>query len=352
MGLRMLEATVPNEALDEFPGLLEDLPVVQCTRFGPADPGSLVRVLVDATEAEAVSDRLAQKFGSFDGFRVNLLSVEATSPPLPADDSSEEGEKTTDQDKDGAGEDGDKALKPSRLRVSRDELYDDLCRAGRLDVVYLVMVALSTVVAAIGLLRDDVAIVIGAMVIAPLLGPNIALSLATALGDKGLAKISLRAIAAGVGVAALLALLIGLVVTVDPATPALVARSNPGPGDLLLGLCAGAAGALAFTTGVPAVVVGVMVAVALLPPLVTAGMLAGAGYIGPATGALTLCLANVTCINLAAMAAFYIQDVRPRTWWEKDKAKRGVRHAAIGWVVMFSILLGLIIFAPRGWSIS
>ncbi|WP_224784954.1 TIGR00341 family protein [Marinihelvus fidelis] len=345
----MLEATVPNEALDAFPALLDGLPVVQCTRFGPADPGSLVRVLVDATDAEAVSDRLAKEFGGFDGFRVNLLSVEATSPPLPPEDdppAEAEGGETAAADE----TEGPKAVRPSRLRVSREELYDDLCRAARPNIVYIVMVALSTVVAAVGLLRDDVAIVIGAMVIAPLLGPNVALSLAVALGDKGLVKTSLSAIAAGVGIAALVALVIGFFVDVDPSTPALLARSNPGPGDILLGLSAGAAGALAFTTGVPAVVVGVMVAVALLPPLVTAGLLAGSGFGVPATGALTLCLANVTCINLSAMATFYIQDVRPRTWWEKDRARRGTRRAMIGWVIMFAILAGLILFAPSGWA--
>ncbi len=348
MGLRMLEATVPNEALDEFPGLLEDLAVMQCTKFGPADPGSLVRVLVDATDAEAVSDRLAQKFSAFEAFRVNLLSVEATSPPMPAEEEEQNGDGA-ENGNGGAVNDAEKAARPSRLRVSRDELYNDLCRAARLDIVYVVMVALSTVVAAVGLVRDDVAIVIGAMVIAPLLGPNIALSLATALGDKGLVRTSLKAIAAGVTVAALVSLVIGLVVNVDPATPALVARSNPGLGDVLLGLCAGAAGALAFTTGVPAVVVGVMVAVALLPPLVTAGLLVGAGHVGPATGALTLCLANVTCINISAMATFYIQDVRPRTWWEKDRARRGTRRAGLAWVVMFAILFGLIALSPNGW---
>jgi uncharacterized membrane protein len=54
------------------------------------------------------------------------------------------------------------------------------------------MVVLSTIVAAVGLARDNAAIVIGAMVMAPLLGPNMALSLATTLGDTKLAFRALR----------------------------------------------------------------------------------------------------------------------------------------------------------------
>jgi uncharacterized membrane protein len=53
--------------------------------------------------------------------------------------------------------------------------------------VFVTMVVLSTIVAAIGLLKDSVAVIIGAMVIAPLLGPNVALALATALGDSPVA---------------------------------------------------------------------------------------------------------------------------------------------------------------------
>ena len=114
------------------------------------------------------------------------------------------------------------------------------------------------------------------------------------------------------------------------------ARSLPRRGFLF-----GAAGALAFTAGVPAVVVGVMVAVALLPPLAVAGMLAGAGEPG-AVGALTLCLTNVTCINLSAMATFYLQGVRPRTWWEAGRARRATVRAVVAWALLLAALAVLI----------
>jgi uncharacterized hydrophobic protein (TIGR00341 family) len=210
------------------------------------------------------------------------------------------------------------------------------------------MVALSTVVAAVGLTRGDVAIVIGAMLIAPLLGPNVALSLACTLGDPILFRQSLKAMGVGAAIAAGLSLLMGLALNIDPGVPEIAARTHAGFGDVILALAAGGAGSLAFTSGVPAVVVGVMVSVALLPPLVSAGLLAGGGHESAAFGALILLLTNVTCINLAAVATFLIQKVRPRTWWEADRAGRATRRAVATWIVMLAILLTLMLLGHIG----
>jgi uncharacterized hydrophobic protein (TIGR00341 family) len=183
------------------------------------------------------------------------------------------------------------------------------------------------------------------MVMAPLLGPNVALSLACTLGDPALAKRSLKAIAVGVAIVAALALLFGAVITVDPNVPELAARTRPGFGDIMLALAAGAAGTLAFTSGVSAVVVGVMVAVALLPPLVAAGLLAGSGQGSPAAGALILFLINVTCVNLAAVVTFLVQKIRPRSWWEAERAKKATRIAVTIWIFTLLVLLGLMLLS-------
>jgi uncharacterized membrane protein len=86
------------------------------------------------------------------------------------------------------------------------------------------------------------------------------------------------------------------------------------------------------------------VAVALLPPLVVAGLLAGSGHLGPASGAVMLAVTNVTCINLAAVGMFLAQKVRPRSWWDAHRAKRASRLAMMTWAIMLAILLGLILF--------
>ena len=337
MPLRLLEVTLPSGELEEIPALLGDSRVIQVWTSNPEKETGLVRVLLDVRDTEALSDLLVRHFGSQADFRIVLTPVEATLPPVA---------EPSNADAASGGKTDPAATGPQR--ISREELYEDLAEASRLTAMYVVMVALSTVVAAVGLIRGDVAIVIGAMVIAPLLGPNIGLSLACTLGDPELAKRSLKAIAVGVGTAATLSILVGLVLTVDPSGPEIVSRSHPGVGDILLGLAAGAAGSLAFTSGAPAVVVGVMVAVALLPPLVVAGLLIGSGHTNLAVGPLVLMLINVTCLNLASVATFLIQQVRPRTWWETDRAKKATRIAVSTWVIMLGVLLGLVLSGRVG----
>lgn len=330
MPLRLLELTVPSRAIETVSSLLKESPVLHVWISTSADATSLVHILLDAQHVEALSDTLFARFGSGNGMRLITLPVEATIPPVE--------EPSADED---AKAEEPAAEVPEPQRISREELYEDLSQASRVSGVYAIMVALSTLVAAVGLVRGDIAIVIGAMVIAPLLGPNIALSLACTLGDPGLAKRSLKAIGVGVAIAGALSLLLGFALHIDPSSPELAARTRADFADLVLALAAGGAGSLAFTSGVPAVVVGVMVAVALLPPLVVSGLLAGGGYVGPAARALTLTVTNVTCINLAAMATFFLQKVRPRTWWEAEQARRATRLAIMIWALMLIVLLGL-----------
>ena len=332
MSLRLLEVMVPGQPLEGIRALLEEFHLVHVWASGPDEKPGLVRILLDAHDAEHLSDRLVRRFGGVEEFRLILLPVVATHPAVDR-------EALAEAESEGAAV--PRAIGPRR--ISREELYEDLSQASQLTSVYIVMVILSTVVAAVGLLRGDVAIIIGAMVIAPLLGPNVALALACTLGDPQMAGRSLKAIAAGVATAAALAVLLGATLGVDPIGPELMSRTSADGGDIVLALAAGAAGSLAFTTGVPAVVVGVMVAVALLPPLVASGLLAGAGYGKAALGALMLVLTNVTCVNLAAVATFLVQRVRPRTWWEAARARRATRLAVATWVLMLVALAALML---------
>lgn len=337
MPLRLLELTVPHGKGNRVPELLKDIPIIHLWTAESEKTAALVRILVDASHVESSSDALVGYFGSREGFRLTVLSVEAT---LPAVQETAENEVEAQE--------GANADQAEPQRISREELYEDLAQGSNVTRTYMVMVALSAVVAAVGLIRGNVAIIIGAMVIAPLLGPNIALSLACTLGDPGLAKRSLKAVGVGVAITAALSTLLGVVLEIDPSAPELAARTRADVTDVILALSAGAAGTLAFTSGVPAVVVGVMVAVALLPPLVVLGLLAGAGYGMLAMRALMLLLTNVTCVNLAAVATFLLQKVRPRSWWEEDRAKRATRVAVTIWVLMLLVLLGLMLLGHLG----
>jgi len=184
------------------------------------------------------------------------------------------------------------------------------------------------------------------MVIAPFLGPSVALALSATLGDNKLRNDSLKATVVGFSLVIFLSSLIGYFFSVDPSIPEIASRTQTGISDILLALASGAAGVLAFTTGAPAVVIGVMVAVALLPPLTVFGLLLGNGEYNLAIGAFLLVLTNIICINLAGVATFLFQGVSPRTWWEAKKAKKATRKTLAIWM----ITLGLLVVVVLLWS--
>lgn len=189
------------------------------------------------------------------------------------------------------------------------------------------MVVLSTGFAAVGLHYNSVAIIIGAMVNAPLLGPNVALLLGTTLGDISLLRHALLTTLAGIETTMLLSVIIGALVRVNPASPEIASRCAVGVGDIVVALASGCAGALVFTTGASVTLIGVKVAVVLLPPLVTFGLLLRGGHSTLAAGALSLFLMNLICVNLAAVTTFLVQSIRPATWWKNDHASKATRIA-------------------------
>ena len=334
MALRLLEMVLQEKDGAGIRELLNKCKVLEHRHIRLADGEVLVRILVDAEQSETVLDLLEKRFTGTEGNRVVVLPVEAT---LPRD----EPEETATPEQSPSQE------KPQQ-RISREELYEDVKSGARLSRVYMAMVALSTVVAAIGLYYNSVAIIIGAMVIAPLLGPNVALSLGTTLGDLSLLRHGLLTSLAGIAAAMALSVAIGVLLQVNPATPEIASRSGVGFGDIAVALASGSAGALAFTTGVSATLIGVMVAVALLPPLVTSGLLLGAGHPALATGALSRFLVNLICVNLAGVTTFLLQGIKPTSWWEKDRATKATRIAIALSVVLLAVLVGLILLVHKG----
>ena len=181
------------------------------------------------------------------------------------------------------------------------------------------------------------------MIIAPLLGPNMALAFGTTLGDTDFIVRALKANAAGVAAALVFAFAIGAVFPVDPTIGELASRTEVGFGDIALALASGVAGTLSFTKGLPSALIGVMVAVALLPPTASVGMLLGSGHFTLAMGATQMLLVNLICVNLAGVSTFFAQGVRPLTWWEAKKVKKATRKTMAIWIITLGILVVLIL---------
>lgn len=331
MALRLVEIILPDSEDEQLKKLLKHEAVVGFWRDHSGGYGSLVKVLLPAGKTEAFLDELEKACGHTKGFRMVILPVEATVPRL------EEPEKKVQKPQE---------KKKGLLRISREELFADITDNMKLSKVYITMVILSTVVAAIGLARDNATIVIGAMVMAPLLGPNVAQAFSTTLGDIDMGRRALKTNISGLTVALLLSLAFGYFVHFNPGSAQLLARTEVSLSDIVLALASGIAGVLAFTSGIPTALIGVMVAVALMPPLVTFGLYTGNGEYFLAVKALLLVLTNVVCLNLAGVVTFLAVGVRPRTYFETEKARKATRQAIALWTFLL-LFLALIIYYSR-----
>ena len=276
------------------------------------------RMLVADDRLQEALDTLQNVLGAQPAARIAVLPVE-TSLPKP-DDEEERNQK-------------------SSATAAREALYEDIKKRSRLDSDYLLLVFLSTMVAAIGLIENNVAVVIGAMVIAPLLGPNLALSLGTALGDTNMMLRSAKTLTVGILLAIVLSAAIGFVWPGDLSSHELMTRTTAGMDSVALALASGAAAALSLSTGLSSVLVGVMVAVALLPPAATLGLMLGHGSLSLAVGAALLLAVNIVSVNLASKVVFYVKGIRPRTWFEKEKARKAMRTYVVGWLVTLIVLM-------------
>lgn len=350
MAYRLIVIILPDyRNINEIKSILERYDVLSSWHVKSAEDNIIYNVIIRRAKTEALINELQKQFSNIEGFRVSLLPIEASVPvPEPI-------EKIlpkyieTDEEKEDIIEDLTEHLDPKKLinRLSRHEIYANISDMARLSNIFILMVILSAIVAAIGVSNNNVAVIIGAMVIAPFLGPNMALSLATTLGDLNLAKESIKSNYIGLFIVFLLSVVLGLIFTVDPTVPEVALRAKTNLGSITLAFASGIAGALAFTAGFSTTLIGVMVAVALLPPLVTCGLLFGSGEFSLALGAFLLFFINLVCVNLAGVITFKYQKIQP-IYPEKIKmAKKMTNIALVLWTFLLSIFI-LLILLYRG----
>ena len=318
--MKQIEIIADSGHLDTLVSLAEHHEVLDHW-YTHADDGerNSFRMLVDDESRQSVLDRLQGILGSTENVRIVVTPVEAVLPRPNLDHADEKSSKLSS--------------------ATREELYSEIAKGGKLDQNFLILTFLSTIVAAIGLLEGNVAVVIGAMVIAPLLGPNIALAFASTLGDRRMMADAVKTNLSGLILALGVSMAIGLIWHTDQLGSEILSRTSISYEGVVLALASGTAGALSLTTSVASTLVGVMVAVALLPPTAVLGMMLALGHYDLASGAALLLAINIASVNLSASLVFVIKGIRPRTWLEKSKARQSTLWTVAFWLVMLAILL-------------
>lgn len=184
--------------------------------------------------------------------------------------------------------------------IDHGSLLASVARDARLDRKYLLLITLSAAIATLGLLQDSPAVVIGAMLVSPLLGPIMGMGFGLVTLDSRLIRRSLGTLAAGMAVAILVAMLLIWLSPVQDVTSELRARTRPTLLDLGVAVVGGVAGVYAIMRKLSGVMVGVAIATALVPPLSTIGFGLATWRPDFALGASLLFLTNTLAIAFAA----------------------------------------------------
>ncbi len=330
MALRIIEAVIGADGSDKIEDILKDHPFIDLWRLNSKDGKDIVKILLDAERTGEMLNALSNAFSGSKDFRIVLLPLEAT---LPEEDA-------RDKKKSKSKEFG---FLSRAERLSIEELFSKISDISELNMVYLTLVVLSTFVAAFGILKGSNIMIVGAMVIAPLLGPNMALSLGTTLGDFNFIKKSSLTSLSYIFAALAVSVIIGLILKPAPGIGVIKDYSSSQIGDIILSLAAGAAGALSLTIGLSTILIGVTISLAVLPSLVTLGIMIGAGNFNSAYGALFLFLTNIICINLSGVLTFLARGIHPVKYWQEKKARRATAGAIILWVTLLAALILLIV---------
>jgi len=192
------------------------------------------------------------------------------------------------------------------------------------------MLMLSAIISTLGLLANSVAIVIGAMIIAPLMGPIIGMAFSVAMGNRKLLRRSsftlLKGVILTVGASWLTTSIIGF----EAVNSEILSRTNPTLIDFGIAMAAGLAGAFTQTRrSISDAIPGVAIAVALVPPLSVIGIGLSMGEKSIALGSFLLFLTNLICIIFFGSLVFLFQS-----YGNIDRAKKGL---AFSTAVMFTL---------------
>lgn len=203
---------------------------------------------------------------------------------------------------------------------------------------FFIMNALAAVIAAYGLLSDSTAVVIGAMLVAMMLGPIAGISLALIDSRWMLLKTALKTLTLGIIMIYGIGFLIGLIHPNIAITNEIMARTHPNSLDLMIALAGGAAGAFASVSPrLSVAVVGVAVATALVPPLVASGLLLSRAEFSLSANAFLLTFTNIIAIQVSSSMVLWIAGFRRGS--NEEVQSKYLEFAKRNWLSLIILLV-------------
>jgi len=223
---------------------------------------------------------------------------------------------------------------PALTQSERNEIVWASRRSALNNIDYSVLILMSAALASLGLLLNSAAVIIGAMLVAPLMSPLGALATGMATGLIGITRRAALTLLQGVGLAILISIFMGAVLPTDTPTAEMLARGTPSLLDAAVALFSGLVAAFAIARKeIPAALAGVAIAAALMPPICTIGLGLAFGNMPLAAGATLLFVTNIVFIVVAENVVFLWMGFRPG---RHPESERGV---VIWWGIITVLLL-------------
>lgn len=234
---------------------------------------------------------------------------------------------------------------PQLTREARVDLFEKLQDGSRWSFDFMTLICLSTAIAAFGLIQNSTAVVIGAMLVAPLMTPILGCGLALVQGNFPLFRTAARAIVQGFFCALVVGFLIGLAAApMTGLTSELAARGGPSLIDMGVAFVSGVAASYCLARPkLGAALAGVAIAAALVPPIATVGISLSLGEAGVARGAALLFVTNVVAIVLGTAVNLFAAGVRGSRKPSPQSRPLWARRALLALVAV-----GLLLTLPLG----
>lgn len=230
-----------------------------------------------------------------------------------------------------------RAMLPKLRADEKKAIYEEMRDHARADVDFYILILLSSLIAYFGLIEDSAAVIIGAMLVAPLMSPMMAMAYSVLVGNGKMLRNALFSTLVGIGLVVGLSALVTLLLPLSEQFlgSQIEGRTNPSLLDLAIALASGAAGAYALSRKeVVAALPGVAIAAALVPPLCVVGLGVGMADWAIAGGALLLFLTNLASVLFAGSVVFLALGLGPAQAEQAHQVPRRILLTIVGVLIV------------------
>lgn len=297
--MSQIQITLPNDPIDIVNSvifLIKDKLNIKNMIVLKGDYNSLIIIRRARSEVAKIIDELEKIGVGLDFGIIDILPLNATIPDILKDSS----KKEVDQE--------------LKSRLSLEEIKNSIEEISSLDINYYVFIILAALVAGSGLLSNSAAAIIASMLLSPLMGPILGVSYGIVIKDKGIIRNGLKGQIQGFLIGISVGMIMGLITRlINPGfiiNEQMLARNFPTILDIVIAMCGGIAVGFCVTANIKSALVGIAIAVSLLPPIVNTGIVLLLGSYMHALGSLILMLTNIILINLCAVLVFKLKNIR------------------------------------------